>query len=34
MAQYDLEERTLNFAKAIRAFVKKVQLNVANKSDC
>lgn len=34
MAHYDLEERTLIFAKATRRFVKNIKLTIANKSDC
>ena len=32
--QYDLEERTLEFAKRIRSFVKKLNKNIANTEDC
>jgi four helix bundle protein len=31
--QYDLEERTLEFAKRVRAFVKKLPKSVANLED-
>jgi four helix bundle protein len=31
--QYDLEERTLQFAKDIRAFVKKLSQTIANEQD-
>jgi len=31
--QYDLEERTLNFAKRVRSFVKKLPKTVANIED-
>ena len=31
--QYDLEERTLEFAKRVRAFVKKLKVTVANAED-
>ena len=31
--QYDLEERTLVFAKEARKFVKKLPMNLANKED-
>lgn len=34
MAHYDLEERTLDFAKEIRKFVKSVKLTIANENDC
>lgn len=30
---YDLEERTYLFAKRVRAFVKKLRLNIANQED-
>lgn len=30
---YDLEERTLEFAKNIRSFIKKLELNIWNKED-
>ncbi len=32
--QYDLEERTLLFAKRVRAFVKKLPKTLANIEDC
>ena len=32
--QYDLEERTLLFAKRVRAFVKKLPKTLANVEDC
>ena len=32
--QYDLEERTLEFAKRVRSFVKKLYKNIANIEDC
>jgi four helix bundle protein len=32
--QYDLEERTLQFAKRVRAFVKKLLKTLANIEDC
>jgi four helix bundle protein len=31
--QYDLEDRTLEFAKRVRAFVKKLPKTIANKED-
>jgi len=31
--QYDLEERTLKFAKRVRAFVKKLKKTIANIED-
>jgi len=31
--QYDLEERTLKFAKQVRAFVKKLKTTIANIED-
>jgi len=31
--QYDLEERTLNFAKRVREFVKKIPRTIANIED-
>jgi len=31
--QYDLEERTLNFAKRVRTFVKKLKKTIANIED-
>lgn len=31
--QYDLEERTLNFAKKVRSFVKKIPRTIANIED-
>ncbi len=31
--QYDLEERTLNFSKSIRIFVKKIPCTIANIED-
>lgn len=34
MPQYDLEDRTLAFAKTVRQFVKKVKLSLVNESDC
>ncbi|WP_417601876.1 four helix bundle protein [Owenweeksia hongkongensis] len=34
MAHYDLEERTLRFAKEIRKFIKSVKLTTVNESDC
>ncbi len=30
---YNLEERTFYFAKSIRAFVKKIEVNIWNKED-
>jgi four helix bundle protein len=30
---YDLEDRTLEFAKAVRVFVRKLKLDVANSED-
>ena len=30
---YDLEERTFEFAKNIRSFIKKLELNIWNKED-
>ncbi|MBN1804935.1 MAG: four helix bundle protein [Sedimentisphaerales bacterium] len=32
--QYDLEERTLEFAKRVRSLVKKLNKNIANIEDC
>lgn len=32
--QYDLEERTLEFAKRTRSFVKKLDKSIANIEDC
>ncbi len=34
MANYDLEDRTLAFAKAIRSFIKKMKITIVNESDC
>lgn len=34
MAHYDLEDRTLKFAKDIRKFIKAVKLTIVNESDC
>ena len=31
---YDLEDRTLAFAKRVRAFVKKLRKTIANIEDC
>jgi hypothetical protein len=31
--QYDLEDRTAEFAKVVRAFVKKLKWSIANKED-
>ncbi|MEI8206927.1 MAG: four helix bundle protein [Kiritimatiellales bacterium] len=31
---YDLEERTLEFAKAVRAFVRRVMKDIPNIEDC
>lgn len=31
--QYDLEDRTLNFAKRVRAFVKKLPRTISNIED-
>ena len=31
--QYDLEERTLKFAKSVRSFVKKLKTTIANTED-
>lgn len=32
--QYDLEERTLEFAKRIRSFITKLDKSIANVEDC
>ena len=32
--QYDHEDRTFNFAKNVRAFVKKVKKTLSNIEDC
>ena len=32
--QYDLEDRTLAFAKNVRSFVKKVKKTLSNIEDC
>lgn len=32
--QYDLEDRTLQFAKAVRSFVKIIQKDLTNLDDC
>ena len=34
MAHYDLEERTLKYAKETRKFVKSIKLTLVNESDC
>ncbi len=33
MKKYDLEDRTLAFAKSVRAFVKKLRKTIANIED-
>jgi len=32
--KYDLEERTYNFAKDVRAFIKLLPRNISNNEDC
>ena len=34
MANDDLEERTLEFARKVRKFVKIIRLSIANENDC
>ncbi|MDZ7847703.1 MAG: four helix bundle protein [Owenweeksia sp.] len=34
MANYDLEDRTLAFARAVRSFVKQIKTSIVNDSDC
>jgi four helix bundle protein len=34
MAHYDLEERTLRFARETRQFIKRIPIEICNQSDC
>lgn len=34
MKEYDLEKRTLEFAKRVRVFVKNIPMSISNNEDC